>query len=213
MKEKIMAIMVVFVLITTVVHAQDCTEWIGTWNVEYIDGTTTVWEIVMSEPELKPEKCRVYGVAEGDAYTGEFTIALISFDNGYYYKEEIPPTPQSPRTKLLISGNTFTVAPGGEHPILRGEKVVDEGDETGEEPDTLECPATAALGNDDPRLATIRKLRDEVLADNMLGSLLIELYYINAPLLTAAMKESPIFSETVKQFINAAVLFIEMCEQ
>ena len=54
------------------------------------------------------------------------------------------------------------------------------------------CAATSLLGAGNPQLATMRHIRDTVLAKSAMGRDLIKLYYRNGEQLTALFNESPV---------------------
>lgn len=53
------------------------------------------------------------------------------------------------------------------------------------------CAAAYLLGEDDPRLDTLRQFRDEVLAKSTVGSKLIELYYNTSEAVIAILDKNP----------------------
>lgn len=53
------------------------------------------------------------------------------------------------------------------------------------------CPAAKVLGDEDPRLETLRKFRDTVLAKSAVGRKIIQIYYNNADSINAALDRSP----------------------
>jgi thiamine phosphate synthase YjbQ (UPF0047 family) len=53
------------------------------------------------------------------------------------------------------------------------------------------CAAAYVLGEDDPRLDTLRQFRDEVLAKSTVGSKLIELYYNTSEAVIAILDKNP----------------------
>ena len=56
---------------------------------------------------------------------------------------------------------------------------------------TTACPATTALGADNPKLENLRDFRDSTLAQNALGRKVIQIYYNNADSINAALERSP----------------------
>jgi len=67
------------------------------------------------------------------------------------------------------------------------------------------CMATSLLGSDDPRLDTIRKFRDTVLADTGAGRQLISMYYRHTPGITAMLQGNPAMRTLAKGMIEALV--------
>lgn len=64
---------------------------------------------------------------------------------------------------------------------------------TGVEPesDNTTCPATALLGDDDPRLVTLRVFRDTVLAKSVVGQAMICAYYVMAKDIAVMFEQHP----------------------
>ncbi|MFC1591359.1 rhodanese-like domain-containing protein [Thermodesulfobacteriota bacterium] len=75
------------------------------------------------------------------------------------------------------------------------------------EPD---CPATAALGADDPRLATLRQFRDEVLSAVPSGRRLVAAYYRNAEAAGALLEQSPVLKAVARQAITCLVPVLQL---
>jgi hypothetical protein len=63
------------------------------------------------------------------------------------------------------------------------------------------CPAATVLGDDDPRLVTLRKFRNNVLNKSALGKRLVAIYYNNAGAINAALQKNP----TLKAFSHKAL--------
>jgi hypothetical protein len=74
---------------------------------------------------------------------------------------------------------------------------------------TSVCPAAKVLGEEDPRLTTLRGFRDNVLSKSALGRQVISLYYTNAQAINAALESHP----KLKAFAHKALeSFIPVAE-
>jgi hypothetical protein len=74
----------------------------------------------------------------------------------------------------------------------------------------LLCPAAALLGDDDPRLDTLRRFRDEKLAASPLGSKLIELYYDRSRDIIDMCEKSPAVKWFFKRMLERMIPVIEV---
>ena len=70
------------------------------------------------------------------------------------------------------------------------------------------CPISLALDGDESQLNTIRRFRDEVLAQTPAGQELIELYYLWSPVIVKAMEEDEEFREEIKTVIDGILPLI-----
>jgi len=77
---------------------------------------------------------------------------------------------------------------------------------------TSTCPAARVLGEEDPRLETLTRFRDTVLAKSALGKNFIRMYYDNAESVNTALENHPklkSFShKALTSFISIAELFM-----
>ena len=64
------------------------------------------------------------------------------------------------------------------------------------------CVATYLLGASNPRLDTLRNIRDKYLNQSTSGRTLIQLYYTWSPVLVQAMQEDEAFKEQVKEIVD-----------
>ncbi len=94
-----------------------------------------------------------------------------------------------------------------------GEDSGDNGTDAGDDSDTGDdgeddyeddCPVVMVMGDDNPGVAVLRKLRDKVLAKSVTGRLLIDLYYKEADTIDAVLKASP----KLRQVLTSAVHMI-----
>ncbi|MCX5896543.1 MAG: hypothetical protein NTZ51_12060 [Proteobacteria bacterium] len=72
------------------------------------------------------------------------------------------------------------------------------------------CPAQATLGEDDPRLDTLREFRDDVLAKSPLGQKLITLYYKSGDAVVEVLEKNPELKQYAKEFLETILPYIEM---
>ena len=77
-------------------------------------------------------------------------------------------------------------------------------------PQQFQCSATALLGDDDPRLDTLRQFRDEKLATSILGSKMIELYYEKSRDIIDMCKQSPAVKWFFKNMLERMIPVIEV---
>lgn len=71
------------------------------------------------------------------------------------------------------------------------------------------CPAQQLLGEDDPRLETLRLFRDRILARSCTGKLLISIYYCQAETLNAVLAENPMIAAGFKAGIETIMPLLE----
>jgi hypothetical protein len=67
------------------------------------------------------------------------------------------------------------------------------------------CPAVVLLGKNDPRLETIRRFRDELLAKSAYGRKLIGFYYKNEKRLISVLEKNRIIKTTAKSVLETIV--------
>ena len=72
------------------------------------------------------------------------------------------------------------------------------------------CPAVAALGEDDPGVATLRQFRDTVLANSALGRKLIDSYYNNASAITGVIERNPAVRSSAQTVIRLLLPAVQM---
>ena len=76
-----------------------------------------------------------------------------------------------------------------------------------------ECPLIRALNNDEKKLDTLRKFRDEVLSKTPAGREYIRLYYEWSPFIVQAMEEDEAFKQEVQALIEQLLPMIEAMVQ
>jgi len=69
----------------------------------------------------------------------------------------------------------------------------------------LKCTISFVLGDDDPRLDTIRRFRDEVLANSAVGKKLIEMYYKNDERIMEILENHSSTKEIAKNILEALI--------
>ena len=67
------------------------------------------------------------------------------------------------------------------------------------------CAAAYLLGDDDPRLDTLRQFRDDVLAKSTIGNKLIAAYYNNGEKIIAILDKNPIIKKSAKKILGLLV--------
>jgi len=72
------------------------------------------------------------------------------------------------------------------------------------------CYAVSLLGENDPRLSTIRRFRDEVMNGSVAGRKLTELYYKNGEKISAALEKKPTLKKTAKIMLKSLVPLMEI---
>lgn len=72
-----------------------------------------------------------------------------------------------------------------------------------------ECSVQRALNNDEQKIETLRRFRDEVLAKTPVGREYIRLYYQWSPAVVQAMEEDEELKEEVKELIEELLPLIE----
>jgi hypothetical protein len=71
------------------------------------------------------------------------------------------------------------------------------------------CPATAILGQEDPRLLTLRQFRDEILSRNAAGKAMIRIYNVLGGTLTRVCESHPIVKKYAKSVLETLIPMIE----
>lgn len=190
-------------------RASDCGAKVGTWEVEYTDGKKTTWELQEVDPSVFVFSCEMQGSASGEAYTGNFSLVQIVFDSNFYYTEAVPMAQDSPTTMLIFAddGQSFTVADNGTYPLKSGILIESGGS------DDEECPASAALGSDDPRLETLRAFRDTTLSRSELGNRLIRVYYANSSKITALIEKNPSVKMGARKVLEVFCSMLELFDR
>ena len=99
-----------------------CIVWVGTWDVEYGDGSTVVWVIEESmarDSNMFP--CVASGVASREGEV-DVPFKLYSFQGRkFMYTEEVGELDQQmPYTFINLTGDEFTAEPGGVYDIISG---------------------------------------------------------------------------------------------
>ena len=77
-------------------------------------------------------------------------------------------------------------------------------------PQQFQCPATALLENDDPRLDTLRQFRDKKLATSPLGSKMIQMYYDGSRDIIDLCEKSPAVKWFFKNMLERMIPVIEV---
>jgi hypothetical protein len=72
-----------------------------------------------------------------------------------------------------------------------------------------ECPLINALNNDEKKIDTLRRFRDEVLSKTPVGQEYIRLYYEWSPVIVQAMEEDEEFKQEVRELIEQLLPMIE----
>ncbi len=101
-----------------------CTVWVGTWDVEYGDGSTVVWVIEESMPrDSNFFPCVASGMQAGREKM-IVPFKMYSFQGKkFMYTEEVGELDQQmPYTYLNLTGEEFTAEPGGVYDISSGTK-------------------------------------------------------------------------------------------
>ncbi len=75
--------------------------------------------------------------------------------------------------------------------------------------DDDECPLESALGTENARIDILKQFRNEILASNLSGRMLIKLYYTAAPVLSRAVNSSLVFKQMTVRLIDAIIPAIE----
>jgi hypothetical protein len=71
------------------------------------------------------------------------------------------------------------------------------------------CPVVYLLGKKDPRVGTVRKVRDELLAKSSSGQEIIELYKQHGAQLIAIFENSPMIKNAARKLLGAIIPVIE----
>jgi len=101
-----------------------CIVWMGTWDVDYGDGSTVVWvigESMARDSNFFP--CVASGVASREG-EDDIPFKVYSFQGKkFMYTEEVGELDQQmPYTFLNLTGDEFTAEPGGVYDIVSGTK-------------------------------------------------------------------------------------------
>ena len=71
------------------------------------------------------------------------------------------------------------------------------------------CPVVYLLGKEDPRVNTVRKFRDELLAKSSSGRDIVELYKKRSSQLIEIFENSPVIKNAVRMVLGAIIPVIE----
>jgi len=72
------------------------------------------------------------------------------------------------------------------------------------------CPVVYLLGKEDPRVKTVRKFRDELLAKSSSGRDIVELYKKRSSQLIEFFENSPVIKNAVRMVLGAIIPVIEL---
>ena len=72
------------------------------------------------------------------------------------------------------------------------------------------CPAEAVLGDDDPRLDTLREFRDQVMAKNPNGQKMIKMYYASSAAVVQMLEKNPALKQSLREYLESIMPTIEM---
>jgi PKD repeat protein len=67
------------------------------------------------------------------------------------------------------------------------------------------CAASYLLGKNNPRLGALRKFRDNVLAESLVGIKMVELYYKNGAKIIGVLEESPLLKKSAKAVLERLI--------
>ena len=67
------------------------------------------------------------------------------------------------------------------------------------------CAASYLLGKNNQRLGTLRKFRDNVLAESLVGIKMVELYYKNGAKIIGVLEESPLLKKSAKAVLERII--------
>jgi len=207
MRKAVLLISLFFLLVPAAVSAQECDVLVGTWSVEYDDGSTDTWTITeATERDSSAFPCYGSGTnAAGDSFRMYRVTVYPTTATLYMYTEDLGDLSEDmPATLLALSGCTLSKdfeEYSDDYGIASAAKqdCTDEGD--GEE----DCPAASILGKSDERLDTIRKFRDEVLGGSVMGKALIRAYYNNASSMNDILAAHPSLKSIAANVLGAAV--------
>jgi hypothetical protein len=166
--------------------ADDCRQWTGIWDVTYDNGTTSVWTIdgYDNNPDSEVILCTAQGAEalEGGAERPLY-IMYIKFSKSYYFAYSADkPAHDTQSYNLFIEGETLSSDQKG----LSGDRRPGSGPMP-----PAGCPAASLLGPDSRDAATLRLVRDRVLAQSRVGRWLVSLYYGHAAELDGMLDTHP----------------------
>jgi Leucine-rich repeat (LRR) protein len=78
------------------------------------------------------------------------------------------------------------------------------------DPNPCSCLIVNILDDDDPRIETIRRFRDEVLSNNAVGRKLIEVYYNNEERMMGILENHPSTKKVAKKVLEALIPAMEL---
>jgi len=107
-----------------------------------------------------------------------------------------------PVTTTSVISSTTTTAAGGSSTTTTSAGVVTTTTTAYGTTTTTACPATQALGSDNPKLENLRSFRDSKLAQSVLGRKAIEIYYNNAGSINAALERSPALRAATRKVLE-----------
>lgn len=242
MKIKVFVCSVLVMLAASISLAVEpyCEDWLGTWEVENSDGSSSTW-VIYNVPEDTGSSvvlCQAFGKtwSESDACAKPFQILFVTMVGNYSYSEELEVSREMKSVEVTLNdeGDAFTVT-GDDYPVIGGTKTSDdievpvdweacpEEQEAEEDDDDSEdddqdggddtdetCLVAFLLDENDPQLNIIRQFRDELLTKSTAGEKLILLYYNKADRILSIIDKNPIIRKTAKKVLESLLPVIKL---
>lgn len=212
MKKMVVSLAVALVLCSGSVYADQCAMLIGTWEIEYADGSTGNWTITESfERDSNFFPCYASGTAVVEETEIEFYVYYFKYLGAWMYTEDLGEMTQEQLSTLMeldCEAGVFTLLEGdnakNDYNIAT---VVRTGDplvcpEPEPEP---ECPIAMALAGDPVTLNLLRQIRDTTLAQSPAGQKLLALYYRAAPSISLAIDGNPAAQAVLARAVKVVI--------
>lgn len=212
MKKMVASLAVALVLCAGSVYADECSMLIGTWDIEYADGSTGNWTITDSfERDSNFFPCYASGTAVVGGAETEFYVYYFKYLDAWMYTEDLGEM-TSDQTSTLLDLD----CEAGVFMPLEGENakndynitiVVRTGDPLVCPEPEPDCPIAMTLAGEPGTLNLLRQLRDTTLAQSPAGRQVLALYYRMAPSIAMAIDGNPaaqaVVARVAKAFIPA----------
>ncbi len=185
----------------TFAQSEFADDWLGTWTVKMLDGSTVTWEITETWVSDTGKSHMALGIRYPEEV--EFQIYFGKMFMQYFYIEVSHektvydlPMDMSLYTELVPDEGfiRFNAQPGP-YPIDKGYK----GD-VGFEPEP--CAMEYLLDDDDPRLDLVRQFRDEKMATTTAGTYLIKMYYDKSDEVICLCEKNPAFKKSLQLMLE-----------
>ena len=232
MKTKVFSAAVIFIFISQLSFALEpnCPDWLGTWEIENTDSTTSTLIVNESTEDTGSTVliCQAFGKFKTETCAKPIQIFFISMTGYYSYSEDLEIAMGMDDVEVTLNeiGDAFVAADNETYGFVSGTKISndieipvswedcpsdDDGDDNEtdddeDDEDDEDCLASSLLGRSAPQLNTFRCFRDEVLNKSMAGCELVSFYYDQGEAIIAIISKYPVLEKGIKKILESLVL-------